>query len=648
MQSPTIDAVFSISSLMMAWERVQRNNGCSGGDNTTVNRFGDRLHDKLAQISGLLKNGTYRPGPLRLHEIPKSNGEVRRLAIPCVRDRIVQTATAQALSPLLEQRFHSDSYGYRPGRSVQMAVDRVSGLRSAGFHWVVEADIDRAFDRIPHDAVLAALAPLTLPSPLADVISLWLEQSGQELGTPGRGLAQGSPLSPLLANAFLDGLDQDMEAQGIHIIRFADDFLLLTRHETMADKALIEAQEWLSAHGLDLNAEGSRVVSFDHGFAFLGKLIVHSLTLDAPDDMEDPATRAIMRDLAKEDANDAQAQYAGHDSPAKVLYIIEPGRSLHVTNQSFIVKSDTEGDLIRLAHGRVDRIELGPSTQTTCHVLRHALETGTELAFTNGRGETAGMLTAAPSNQANLHMKQAILIQDASAATDLARRIVTARIHNQRARLQVLNRSEKDAEVIWSCKELGRTLRKLPHVDSVASLRGLEGRAAAVYFPALASLCPDEPKPFRRTRPAQSPLNASINYLTGMLERDIRSAVLAAGLHPGFGVLHSVQDRHEGCVWDLMEGFRPLLTEGLPVALFRKSRLRPEMFELAAQSTIIAPEGRRALILGYEAAIERAVKSRHSGHRVGQRRLMIEEARAFAKHIRSPASHPFKAQSQDY
>ncbi len=535
-----LKTVFSTDSLMMAWERVQGNNGCSGGDNTTVDRYAHNLLSRVAQLSGTLRNGTYRPGPLRLHDIPKSDGDTRRLAIPCVNDRIVQTAVAQALSPLLEARFHPDSFGYRPGRSVQMAVDRIGALRNMGYTWVVEADIDRAFDCIPHEAVLLALAPLSLPDNMTDAIALWLEQAGQELGSPGRGLAQGSPLSPLLANTFLDGLDQDMDALGIRIVRFADDFLLLTRHEPSADRALLTAREWLAEHGLRLNTDGSRVVSFDRGFAFLGKLFVHSMTLDAPEDMEDSETRAIMRDLAQEDAKDAQARKAGHDSPARILYITEPGRSLHVTNQSFVVKSETEGELIRLAHGRVDRIELGPAVHTTDSVLRHAMATDTDLAFTTGHGETLGQLTRTPGSQASLHLKQAGLILDPIGAADLARRIVFGRVSNQRARLQVLNRGGKDTEVIWTCKELGRTLRKLPHVETIAALRGLEGRAAALYFPALGRLCPQDPQPFRRSRPGKTPLNAAINYLTALLERDIRSAVLAAGLHPGFGVLHTV------------------------------------------------------------------------------------------------------------
>ncbi|MDJ0821571.1 MAG: CRISPR-associated endonuclease Cas1 [Paracoccaceae bacterium] len=640
--------LLSVDRLMMAWEKVRGNKGCSGGDNISITAFAKDTPKKLAQLSGRLRNGDYRPGPLRLHDIPKDDGDTRRLAIPCVADRIVQTAVAQALTPVVEARFHPDSFGYRPGRSVQMAIDRVKALRGKGFDWVVEADIDRAFDRIPHEGVLTALEPLDLPEALTDLIAFWLEQSGQELGHPGRGLAQGSPLSPLLANLFLDGLDQDMQALGFQIVRFADDFLLLTRDETRADQALSEARDWLTEHGLHLNSDGSRVVSFDRGFAFLGKLFVHSLTLDAPDDEEDAETRELMRDLAKEDEKDAKAARGGHDPGGRILYITEPGRSLHVTNASFVVKSDTEGELVRLAHGRVDRIELGPATQTTTTVLRHALRTGTDLVLTDGYGAPQGVLTNNPGHAAALHLAQARVVQNACLATDLARRIVEGRIRNQRARLQVLNRGEKASDVIWAAKELGRVLRKLPGAPDVAALRGYEGRAAAVYFPALGQLCTDEPAPFRRSRPGRTPLNAAINYLTALLERDCRAAVLSAGLHPGFGVLHAVQDRHEAGVWDVMEGFRALLTEGLPVALFRKGRLKPEMFETSGPSVTINSDGRRALIVGYESSIERPTRSHHSGNRVGLRRLMIEEARALAQHVRNPTIQPFAPQTQDY
>ena len=133
-----------------------------------------------------------------------------------------------------------------------------------------------------------------------------------------------------------------------------------------------------------------------------------------------------------------------------------------------------------------------------------------------------------------------------------------------------------------------------------------------------------------------------------MLARDVRAAVLSAGLHPGFGVLHSTSDRSEACVWDLMEGHRAVLAEGVAVSLFNRGRLKAELFEARPGGVRIAAEGRRALILGYEDMLSRKVKSRHSGKRHAGRRLIIEDARAYARHQRDPAGAAYSVQVQDY
>ncbi|MBN9887850.1 CRISPR-associated endonuclease Cas1 [Salipiger abyssi] len=573
--SPTIfHRMTSFGALSLAWDRVRRNAGCSGGDGQTIDQFAQIATDSLRVLSGKLRNGHYRPRRLRHHLVPKPDGSQRPLAIPSISDRIVQTACAQALGPLLEPEFHPDSYGYRPGRSVQMAVDRIGALRRAGHVWVVEADIDRAFEHVPHAPILDALDRLIGEPQITDLIAHWFEHAAQDRGTPGRGLPQGSPLSPLLFNLFLDGLDERFDTPDIRIVRFADDFLLLATSETAARAGLSRAKLWLAQHGLDLNEEGSRVVTFDRGFAFLGKLFVRSLTLPEPDEDADPETAAILRELAEEDAEEAAAEAAGHDSGARILYMMEPGRRLAVTGRSFSVRGKNDAELLRLPHARVDRIEIGPAIELDAELMRHVLATGTELALVRGDGETLGQLSPPVAARASLHLAQARVCLDPALATDLARRIVDARLRNQRARLHVLNRTPRRDDVVRASKEIGRILRKLPQAEDVAALRGHEGRAAAVYWPALGALCEGEPQPFRRSRPASTPLNAAINYLSAMLERDMRSAVLAAGLHPGFGVLHSPADRHDACVWDLQEGFRAALGEGLAVGLFSRNRLR--------------------------------------------------------------------------
>lgn len=639
-------------ALTLAFERVRSNNGCAGGDGQSIAAFAAKGSAAIVRLSGLLRNGHYAPRPLRLHEIPKPDGGTRRLAIPAVSDRVVQTAVAMALTPRLDPLFSPDSYGYRPGRSVAMAVDRISALRRMGYGWVVEADIEKAFDMIPHDPVIASLEDALGDAPgtaaLIDLVGLWLAHAAGQIGTPGRGLAQGSPLSPLLSNLFFDGLDDRFDNGAARIVRFADDFVILARSEAGAEEARARAEEFVASHGLRMVSRETRVVGFDRGFQFLGQLFVRSLVLPAPDE-PDPDARAVMRELAEADDETAQAVAAGYDPSARVLYLAEPDRRLSLRSQSFAVLDGAGSLLLSLPPARVNRIELGPGATVDEPVYRHALATDTTLAFVDGHGALLGHLASPQPAEAALHLAQAALVLDPGRRNELARVLVEARIRNQRARLAVLNRSARHVEVDRAIAALGRALRGLrAPIASLDALRGHEGHAAAAYWPALGQLCAVHEGPFHRERPAVSPLNAAINYLTALLARDIRAALLGAGLHPGFGVLHQAQDRGDAAVYDLMEVFRATLSEGLAVGLFNRRRLRTEMFEAQESRLRILTPGRRALIMGYEESLERVIRSSQTGSRHVLRRIMLEEARALARHVRSPETVPYLPQIQDH
>ena len=652
---PLFDGLTTWDALFAAWRKVLRNGGCAGGDGVTLDRYVHDLPANLKMLSGLLRNGSYTPGPLRQLNIPKSDGGIRPLAVPTITDRIVQTAAAQILTPRFEREFSNSSYGYRPGRSVRMAVSRIAALRGRGFAWVVEADIVRFFENVPHDPLLDLLERALADAPrLTGLIALWLEHGGLQLDTPGQGLPQGSPISPLLSNLYLDDFDDTLSEEAA-VVRYGDDFVLMARSEKAALKALDRAQGWMAARGLRLHEDETRVVTFDKGFRFLGQRFLRSLVIPSPD-ADDRALDDLIRQAARAERATEVPELtphsgAHHDPGARVLYLTEPGRRLVQANESFAVEGEGGQELLRLAHRRVDRIELWPGTQAEAEVIRHALATDTSLAFVDGHGAAVGWLVAPGVSDGALHLAQARVALDRDLAADLARRIVGGRIRNMRARLQVLNRGRSDAEVIAAATALGRRLRSLAGAGDVSALRGHEGAAAAIYWPALARMCAGvaDGGRFTRQRPARTPLNVALNILTALLERDTRAAVLAAGLHPGFGVLHAAGPGRDPCVWDLMEGFRALLTEGLAVALFNKKHLTADMFSERAEGMMrISAAGQRACIVAYEAALNRPRRSAHTGKHHKMRVILREEARALARHCRDPQGSPFIPQVQDY
>lgn len=652
--------ICALGTLDDAWERVRANNGCSGGDGESVDEFQRRAASRLVALSNALKNGSYRPRDLRFVQIPKRSGGTRPLAIPSIIDRVAQTACTIVLTPILDPKLADSSFAYRPGRSVTQAVHRIGALRKRGYGHVVEADIQRCFERIPHDAVLTRLEQALQGQngePVVELVAHWLEHGGQAAGTPTLGLAQGSPLSPLLCNLHLDRLDRQLVGKGVAMVRYADNFVLLCKTRDLATSALAAAEAVLGGLGLHLRPDKTRLGDFDRGFEFLGHLFVRSITLKQVADPEDDAD-TVMRALGDRDRQGAEAENqelavrdvelsAGYDRGQRVLHIIGQGRKLGLRNQSYVVTNDEGRELIGISQTRVDRIELGPDAETDSTVLRHALNTGTDLAFVDGWGETEGWLAPPDFAHAALHLAQARLAIDPVLAATLARQIVDGRLRSQRAKLHLLNREARDADVILATKTLGGMIRKLAGA-SVGSLRGHEGAAAAVYWPALGRLCDLAPQPFRRTRPATDPLNAAINYLTAILERDMRAAILKRGLHPGFGVLHVATDGHAACVWDMMEAFRAPMSEGLAVTLFNQNRLRPEMFTPVGASIRIDTEARRALVLGYEAAAGRVILNPATGRRLTWRKLMEAEAGALAAHCRAPETVPFVPFVQGY
>jgi CRISPR-associated protein Cas1 len=175
----------------------------------------------------------------------------------------------------------------------------------------------------------------------------------------------------------------------------------------------------------------------------------------------------------------------------------------------------------------------------------------------------------------------------------------------------------------------------LPYETAVAALLGVEGAATAAYWPALgAALEIPVEGGFRRQRPAADPVNAAINYLTGILERDIRAAIQAASLHPGFAFLHGTRDRHDGLVFDLMEPFRAPLTEGLAVYLFNARRLRPEMFSSGhGDGFLMNADARKALVTGYEAAVEKRVNRTNGKGKLAWRPMMRLQAASLANAV---------------
>lgn len=272
-----IDKVYRLETLALGWEKVQSNAGGSGVDEMTIERFAKDCPRGLLALQEQLRQGAYQPQPVKRVWIPKlGSSEKRPLGIPAVRDRIVQAALRLVIEPIFEREFAEHSYGFRPAKGCKDALREVQRSLEQGNTWVVDADLKSYFDTIPHDRLISRVAERIADRKVLELINQFLKQAvmdglsryeAGEHGTP-----QGAVVSPLLANIYLNPLDHLMAQEGVKMVRYADDFVLLCTTKEAAQAALEKVRQWTEENGLTLHPQKTRIVDAQQlgGFDFLG------------------------------------------------------------------------------------------------------------------------------------------------------------------------------------------------------------------------------------------------------------------------------------------------------------------------------------------------------------------------------------------
>ncbi|MFH1643759.1 MAG: group II intron reverse transcriptase/maturase [bacterium] len=288
-QRTMFDNLCDIGTLNRAFKAVRKNNGAPGIDKITIKTYEENLHTNLNQLSRELKSWTYKPNPVKRVDIPKLNGGTRMLGIPCVKDRIVQTAIKHIIEPQLDPKFSEHSYAFRPNRNQQKAIRNAQAIVKKGKPYVVDIDLSKFFDKIHHDKLIGRLRNFGIEREILRIIGNTLRSGIMNNGlttASTKGSPQGSPLSPLLSNVVLDELDKELEKRGLEFCRYADDCNIYVRTYKAASRVMESVSKFINKKlKLEINKDKSKVALARYT-KFLGMIITAAAIMISPISMK--------------------------------------------------------------------------------------------------------------------------------------------------------------------------------------------------------------------------------------------------------------------------------------------------------------------------------------------------------------------------
>ncbi len=677
---PLLRKTLTPGMLQRAWEKVADNNGMAGTDGESIAALTPQIDTALRQLAGEVMRGDYQPQPLLRLWVERPGKSPRGLAIPAVRDRILQTSLTLTLTPAVEAELEDCSYAYRKGRGVRLAVERIGFYQRQGYHWIVDADIEAFFDTIPHANLLARLQSVAPEPALIHLVEQWLSapvlDDGQR-SIPRQGIPQGSPVSPMLANLYLDTLDEALlDAEHI-LIRYADDFIVLAKSRKNAEAALELTRDVLDRLTLKLNPLKTRIVHFNDGLEFLGWYFVRSLAIPARCKDTEPAAmqprpeapeapEAIVQDTSFPDQTPLDAMPAQTDSDEPVaaepesepglpplaplqrtLYLVDHKTQLSVDNQRYRIARGDKTVLNLPAH-QVDQIMLFGAIPVSTQVLQLAARNTCSIAYLSRYGRYYGRFDPVDGQNITLLQAQFACHADSGFQLEFARQVVAAKLHNCRV---ILARSQRHLASSTHPNATGAARERLKQIEqslkttaSLESLRGSEGAAAALYWRAFAALVPP-PWRFdkRQAHPAPDPVNALLSLGYTLLYQATAGLLQARGLNAHLGMLHTPGGSHLALASDLMEVFRAYVVDACVLKLLHTRQLDPDDHSVQPESCSLGSATVRIFIRALEDRFNSVQQHPSTGTEMDLRRIVDHDILTLIKACRAHDAAGYQA-----
>ena len=611
---------FTESALLAAWATVRDAALADGEPDAEVEVFDKRAAGRVVELAEALAAGEWRPQPVRRVEIPKPSGGVRRLGVPPLADRVVERALLAVLDPVVDPRLLPWSFAYRRGLGARDAVAALVDARDTGCGWAARSDVRDFFERVPQWELLRRLRDVVDDERVIHLVGLLLDRTvvgGRVVpGDRGRGLHQGSVLSPLLSNLYLDVFDRRMLAAGFRVIRYGDDFAIPVADRRAGEQALMAASTELEDLRLEINGGKSHVASFDEGVRFLGETVT-ATTSNAAEAMSHPLETSV--------------------------YVDRQGALVRVRGDRLVVV-DGEEALLRLNLRRVRQVVCYGRVGLTTAFLHRAARSGIEVVLLTAEGQPGCRLVGSTSTDPTGRRAQYRVADDPDACRRLAVAFVAGKVDNMRVTLLRAARRGDDEDAARGADRLQAIGATLTDTGSVDELLGQEGSATREYFQSLQRIV-DPVFGFtgRQRRPPPDPVNAMLSYGYTLLVGEAIAALEAAGLDPNVGVLHRHRWGRPALALDLVEEFRPMTVDVAVWRCLATRQIRPEQFTVEPDiGCRMGADARHAFLAAYERRMLTLITHADAGRRISFRVALMVQAKALAATMLDPA-RPYRA-----